>query len=652
MTALVFRPTGITPTSEQSAIQLLKHKRVLVEANAGAAKTTALALRVAQALERGAEPDRLLALTYTPAAVKALFNALDLIGIPKQHQKGLRVQTFDVFCSDRLQDIEGSGVPLLTTPEQLRARVLQATRTLLEDPNEAHPQALWSHISSEAVVESLLEAFAYLKGTLLLATHASHIRITPSSAMEHWGHDYNVLRAFQRCESQRHDSSAERAAYRTHGDATYDLALRLLDEDAVFDEPHPMALGLHLVVIDEMHDTNRAMFTVLQHVLQQNPRAAFVGVGDRDQVIHAVAGADAAFMGSAFAAEIGPAVQLPLTASYRFGPALAVAAGRVSNKVVTSCSTRSTEVEYLPCRHAADAAAHIARLARERAEMRPAMPASGLAVLLTQADQSVDLENHLLDQGVDYDTAGLLPYLLRPEILFVRGLLAHARGDFAGIDIAGSRAKILQALLDFTRSCIEGDGITNDNRSQRAHSEIERIAKQPLHAHAFIENQILRHAHPGLGRLAQAAVQAYQTHAADRPLHHFLHALSPRQVATQVLVRSQDVNQAVSNIESLLASATAFDQDADAFVRVMNERDLRRNGMRSRDRVLLASIEAVKGLEFDQVVMPCLQATDDEAVSHRNLFYVGMTRACQRLTILYDAARPDPRMQAARAGSP
>ena len=51
-----FQPTHITPSAEQLAIQLLKTRLLLVEANAGAAKTTTLALRIAQALQRGAQP--------------------------------------------------------------------------------------------------------------------------------------------------------------------------------------------------------------------------------------------------------------------------------------------------------------------------------------------------------------------------------------------------------------------------------------------------------------------------------------------------------------------------------------------------------------------------------------------------------------------
>ena len=44
MSESIFRPKGIAPTAEQLAIQLERHKHVIVEANAGAAKTTTLAL--------------------------------------------------------------------------------------------------------------------------------------------------------------------------------------------------------------------------------------------------------------------------------------------------------------------------------------------------------------------------------------------------------------------------------------------------------------------------------------------------------------------------------------------------------------------------------------------------------------------------------
>ena len=81
MSDAVFSPTGLSPTPEQLAIQLDRRRHVIVEANAGAAKTTTLALRLAQALVRGAEVDRILVLTYTEAAVTAVKQALQRIGL-------------------------------------------------------------------------------------------------------------------------------------------------------------------------------------------------------------------------------------------------------------------------------------------------------------------------------------------------------------------------------------------------------------------------------------------------------------------------------------------------------------------------------------------------------------------------------------------
>jgi DNA helicase-2/ATP-dependent DNA helicase PcrA len=193
---------------------------------------------------------------------------------------------------------------------------------------------------------------------------------------------------------------------------------------------------------------------------------------------------------------------------------------------------------------------------------------------------------------------------------------------------------------------------------RRTQLEIERTAAQPLHAHAFIENQILGHAHPALRHCAQAAIAAYRGAGPGQgPLPNFLAALDPQRLASLVMVRRGDIDQVVANIESFLNSAALLEQDADAFVRVSNERDLRRNGMRGtpgkgkgkgpgRQRVLLASIEAVKGLEFEHVIMPSLAALDSESVNSRNLFYVGITRAKNRLTLLHEEGRPNRRVQA------
>src|SRR5258707_249655 len=120
MTDSIFQPKGLNPTAEQRAIQLERHRHVVVEANAGAAKTTTLALRLAQALTRGAQLEHIQALTYTEAAATSLRLALGRIGLPASVRKQLRIQTFDQFCAERLATIEAAGVTQYSTPEQLK----------------------------------------------------------------------------------------------------------------------------------------------------------------------------------------------------------------------------------------------------------------------------------------------------------------------------------------------------------------------------------------------------------------------------------------------------------------------------------------------------------------------------------------------------
>jgi len=117
----------------------------------------------------------------------------------------------------------------------------------------------------------------------------------------------------------------------------------------------------------------------------------------------------------------------------------------------------------------------------------------------------------------------------------------------------------------------------------------------------------------------------------------------PHDLATRVLVRADDVDQVEANIRGLIRSAATFD-NVESFFRAMNGREMRHKAMRSKDCVVLASIEAVKGLEFEHVFMPRLNrgefAVGGDSVNNRNLLYVGMTRARNRLTLLYDESKP------------
>ncbi len=649
MNDATFHPQGIAPTAEQLAIQLERRKHVIVEANAGAAKTTTLALRLAQALARGAQPEHLLALTYTDAAVLALRQALARLGVPTSTRQRLSLKTFDDFCTERLLAVEGPGVARHDTPEALKPHVLLAIERVLDNPDERHREEFAIEGSGEGAVEGLLASFARLKGTLQLQLDAQERSITPALAQE-LGHDYLTLRVFSRYEHLRRGGHPDRFAFRAPHDATYDLARALINDELFVDQQaHPLALGLHLILVDEMHDTNRAMFTVLQHLLKHNS-AAFVGVGDRDQVIHAVAGADASFMGETFDQEVAVATRFPLTASYRFGPTLAQSVGLLARKPCASGKAQDTVVSLVACERPIDGLRHIVALVKQGTGLSAQATASQMAVLLRQPHQSVVLENHLLDQGVDYRTAGFDTYLMRPEVLFVRGLIAYARDGFAEIENLATRERICQAMLLFASSSVDTQGEASGDeptsfqqRARFTEQAIREVASQPgLFTH-FVDNQVLRNAPKAVRVQMHAAIEVLMQNATDILLQGFVRALEPQRLARRVMVRAADIAQVSAHIQGLIDSAATFD-NVESFFRAMNLREVRHQAMRKQDCIWLASIEASKGLEFDHVILPGLNrgefAVQGDSTDNRNLLYVGMTRAREQLTVLFDPARP------------
>ncbi|QPF72195.1 ATP-dependent helicase [Roseateles sp. DAIF2] len=639
----IFQPAGLVPTPEQRAIQLARLRHLLVEANAGAAKTTTLALRIAQALQRGCPPERVLALTYTRPAVQALRERLAEIGLPASLLRRLAISTFDEFCAALLRGLEGGEPAFLSTPEQLGPWVQRALARAQSLPQEPYPEELAHAGVGELLVEGLLKSFALLKGGMALDRRDEEQgRLTPALA-EELGFDYLSLRVWSAYEALRRGGNPDRPVFRAEGDATYDLARALAGEAADLYQP-ALQRELALLVLDEMHDTNRAMFDVLAALLRANPQAAFVGVGDRDQVIHGSAGAEAAFMGETFLREIGPAERLPLSATHRFGSALSQAVGRLAHKpYASSASARDTALTLLACEGPADMSRQV--LEQVRAHLG-AGQGGELRILLRHPAQSVLIEDRLLKAGVDYATEGFAAYLQRPEILLVRGLHAHGREDFEGFETPAARAALLRALLQFAGVPPAAD----EDEARVAEQGLAEAASSPAYLREFIEGQVLRRAASGARALLQAAAALLREDDMARFIAGFEAALDPRRLAGRVLVRRQDAEQVAAGIQQLLLLAAQEGGELQAFFRVLHSQANRllRSGAGSRPksggRVVLSSIEAAKGLEFEHVLLPGLSrgvfAGTGSAHENRNLLYVAMTRARGRLTLLYDRRAP------------
>ena len=261
-----FTVLRITPTAEQLAIQMSTARVMVVEANAGATKTTTLALRMAEAWARGSPPEQVLALTYTNTACVALASALQWIGVPHAIIQRFRIQTFEAFCAQVLAEVEGRPVPVLEEPEDLSPYVWQAIQRVADNERERwRTELLMPTLGDNAVVEEFLRVSERLKGTLRDELERLEQPVTPDYAAS-IGVEYTQLRIFLAYERIRRRQHADAPVFRGVHDATYDLARMLLAGESLRD-CMAWPTSARVLVLDEMHDLNQSMFEVLKALM-------------------------------------------------------------------------------------------------------------------------------------------------------------------------------------------------------------------------------------------------------------------------------------------------------------------------------------------------------------------------------------------------
>ncbi|MFT7773741.1 UvrD-helicase domain-containing protein [Roseateles sp.] len=633
----VYVPANIIPSDEQLAIQLVRTKLLLVEANAGAAKTTTLALRIAQALQRGAAPETVLAITATEPAVIALKERLNHIGVSAAVTRRLRIQTFETFSLSVLAKAEGVAARVVASAEQVASYVVRAIERAQSLPEERFPDELMAEAAPADLVEGLLKSFDLIKGRMLAEQLDPDERMTPERADE-LGFGYLTMRAWSCYEFFRRGGHPDRPEFRFLADGTYDLARMLLAGEITKDDAW-LRQGLTLVCLDEMHDVNEAAFTVLKGVLAANPRAAFVGVGDRDQVIHTQTGAEAAFMGARFAAEIGTPQVLPLTFSRRFSPQLARYAGALAGKPYAADPAMETVIATEHCADWRLGGELIARKAKAHLEQQ-AMPT--MRVMLRYPAQSVKIEHELMKLSVPYAATGFQPYLDRAETLLVRGLYAHATDNYGGFEDQARRAQLLNAWLQFSGARVDSIELRNLDSAQAQRLAVSEAAESLDTMKTFIEGHVLRTANPAALHQLEGALTILRGRDLDAFEASFLKALDPLRLASRVFVRKDEAAQVTANIQQLCRLILDEGTDLDGGFRMLATMDFARRLLRQSDRVVLSSIEASKGLEFDHVIVPHLSKGEfgDGSTENRNLLYVALTRAKRQLTLMFDRERP------------
>lgn len=615
-----FVPNGPALTVEQIALQVANERICIAMANAGTGKTTTLVARIGEAIAGGTPPEQILALTFTSTAADVLRARLQRSGIHPEMHKRVRVSTFDDYSHEVLETLPTANerARRIQRDSFLTSSIADAMETLRDDVEYRYAPGAFedNHIN----VAQSLEAMRKLKasGALFddvddeqLGDFLERLDVTPAQ--------YAIAQAYERIRL----GALDEPKFRDRFDATYDLA-QLIDRESV--SPQYFA-PCRLIVCDEQHDFNEASYRVLRHLLR-TLNCRFVGVGDRDQVIHGEMGASDVYMGERFQMDFSGATAYELTRTFRHGPHIAYPVAAFKRKAIESYVRRHTPIEVIAADSAQDAVAH-AVLADVRRWLQESDKRSTCAVLLRDWHQSAAIEEALWQAEIPFESPNKEGFQFREEIRFVRAVFALAMRAHETID-ERERMSVAAVLGIFANIRLSRD-------------QYQLTAKHPELIEQIYASYLLG-APPGtpaanIGQLIRELRASLPTLSASDAFRRIRQKIDFQAVATRLYARPYDVDLVERTLRAFASTLPSDDTPlADYFSSMMARLSAIRR-TRTGTRVSVDTVANIKGKEFDHVIIPFLERNEfpnpfAQMESEKNLFYVALTRARESLSLI------------------
>lgn len=618
-----FKPRGITPSPEQLAIQCATQREILIQANAGAAKTTTLALRMAESLSRGVPAEQILALSITPAARDVLRERLREIGVALPIIKRVTILTFEELARICLHTLEGGECLYLEDEQQLREVAVESLENVCAMQGRSFEiDANFSNLA----IHQFLQMQVALKSRFALFTHeldGYHLeeisQVLGIPITEYCWH----------LEFERIRGADDIAEFRGAFDASYDLARLLLRDPArAFDLP-----SFSCILVDELHDLNEVCFRILTALIERG-KAFFCAAGDKDQIIYSWRGAEHQFMRQRFQQAYARLQEYPLTASYRYGEKLAKAVAHFKAKPSTSALQQACSVvtQWYDATHACET--------QVLAEIRAWLAAGGklgqIAVLLRSPSQSVALESALLQAKLSYRVDGMVSFLGRKEVLMLRGMMAIALKNLDLVKLKQAKEDIFDALIEYAEIPYSAEEFA---AWQKSRSE----AINQANALEWFFDGVLRRKSSRSGAAMLDAVQFVRQQAPDANAGHVLQEvfriMQLDRVARRIYVDREQAAFIGETLQQFIAMCVASSMNLQEFSAWLGEAEWQVAQKASKDALLLACVDAIKGHEYPCVILPYLQQQafprpNLPLLEEENRFYVAITRAQQRLCLL------------------
>ncbi|UCH63106.1 MAG: UvrD-helicase domain-containing protein [Fidelibacterota bacterium] len=634
---------------------------VLIFAGAGSGKTRVLAYKIAYLIEeKGLSPGNILAVTFTNKAANEMRNRVDTLLNHREKDRreaaavdrallpdgNVHVGTFHSICARILRrEIQRLGYRqdfvIYDSDDQLRL-LKQVLERNEYDLDLYPPQAFQARIS-------------YAKNRML----------TPEQlADQAGGIGSDVLAAVYRDYQQ---------GLKENNALDFDDLLLL---PLTLFEKHPRILGRYrkqfeYVLVDEYQDTNRAQFEFVRCLAEKHRRICVVG--DDDQSIYAWRGADITNILN-FTGVFQDAKVFKLEQNYRSTSVILQAAGTmVARNQSRAPKTLWTEreggelIHIYPAVDERDEAEHIYRRIQHEVLVEKRRFRDMVILYRTNA-QSRALEEALRRRTMAYVIVGGTKFYHRKE---VKDVLAYLR-----LLVNPSDSVSLERIINFPPRAI-GDTSMNRLRAfareknlalfdalehgvkagvQSKQSQAMKAFKaliEQYQALASNTTSVVGESSPIVGEYTDGDTVRSEEHIGIEELVATL--LEETGVARHYRrMETMDARERLDNIEELIRSIGQFHQEREgATLRdFLEEVSLLTDIDRWNDdtnAVTLMTLHSAKGLEFPVVFVTGLEeglfplmrpdenVADDE--EERRLFYVGLTRARDKVYLSYAAQR-------------
>jgi uncharacterized protein (TIGR00375 family) len=613
------RVTSNQPALNPSQQQAVTHGRghLLIVAGPGTGKTHTLTHRIAYVIGNFAQPEEILAITFTNKAAEEMRQRLATLVGPVAAK--LTVGTFHAFCLNLLR------------AHHQQASLPPDFEIIGEEEQRELAKNLWPE-KSAAERNDLLETLSRWK--------AGETRAWLAAA-----------------DLEMYNSALRQNSYLDFDDLLLET-IRLLEENRA--ARHGIRRRYQWIFVDEYQDLNSTQRQLLKLLVHEN--AVLTAIGDPNQAIYGFRGADVSCF-SKFAQDFAEATEIRLEENYRSAPTIlsastqVIAAGDGSfamplsptllapgRLTIHAAPTEKAEAEYVV--HQIEKmiggtsmfSQDSGRVEKERESERTF---KDFAVLYRLNALRPALEEALTRSGMPYQIAGETPLLGQrgvPELTTAIRWLAHLTQENTTLKIdAKNLAKLFGCV-------VPGIGAQAAQRTETLFKKIYQLNANALaqflqQEQAFTEKQKL--AVLAFSCELEEAGRRFESGGLVEAIR-FLFNLP----TWKNLMKGDD--KLARNFQRVLNCARVYDSpnrraalrafcDALALEGAVDHFDARA------EKIALMTLHAAKGLEFpvvfiagcEETLLPLQLAGLTSAVEEeRRLFYVGMTRAKEQLYLL------------------